>query len=176
MRKAPFVRSPYNYDLDLASDEATIPAHLQGESLTIQSQSLDTDINEIMRRQGIGPQFPQNGRVPQYGDFTGISDFRSALEAVRNGFAAFAAYPPEFRSRFQNDPQLFLEWAESPSSHDELVKLGMRKALAEGERQAFGLPPATTLAGGVPIAAPGASGTSGTNGAPPQGGGPPSST
>lgn len=125
MHNPPFVRSPFNYDVKKASDEAaTIPV---GESLTVQSQTEDTDINVLMMRQGITGVWPTNPRLPEYGDFTEVRDFRSALEAVRAGAEAFNAYPAHFRARFQNDPQLFLEFCQDPANIPEMKSLGMFK-------------------------------------------------
>lgn len=142
--KAPFVRSPYNYDVEKASNEATIPADQQGESLTIQSMTEDADLNVLMRRYGITGKFPENPRVPQYGDFTEVRDFRSALEAVNAGWEAFYTYPAEFRQRFANDPQRFLEWSSDPASRPEMQKLGMLASL-EAPQAAIVTPPATQI-------------------------------
>ena len=50
--KKPFVRTPYNYDVDKASlDHAT---HFEGESLTQQHMRDDCDINNIVSRFGVG--------------------------------------------------------------------------------------------------------------------------
>ena len=68
MIKPPFIRNPYNYDLEKASDEAAYKETMP--SLTIQSQSEDTDINVIMRRVGIGAPLPTNMRIPTYDDTT----------------------------------------------------------------------------------------------------------
>lgn len=113
------------YDTAKASDEATIPASAYGESMTVQSQAEDADINVMLKRFGVLGQMPQSIRVPEYGDFTGVTDFRGALEAVMNAQDEFMKLPPVLRARFENDPQQFLEYAQNPANLDEMVKMGL---------------------------------------------------
>lgn len=121
--KPPFIRSPYNYDVKEASDSSSLAT--VGESLTVQSQSEDADINVLMKRYGITGKFPDNARLPTYGDFSEITDFRTALESVQNAHNEFMKYPAEFRARFDNDPQNFLLFATNPANIHELKKLGL---------------------------------------------------
>lgn len=103
--KPPFIRSPYNYDLEAASNQAAIPPDGHGESLTVQSMSEDADINVLMRRFKVTGQLPDLGFLGSYGDFTEVTDFRSALHAVQEASNQFMTLPAELRSEFQNDPQ-----------------------------------------------------------------------
>lgn len=121
--KPPFIRSPYNYDTAKASDEAAYTETMP--SLTVQSQTIDTDINEIMRRVGVGAPMPTNIRQPEYGDYTHIQDFRSAIEAVRGAEENFMRLPAATRAAFQNDPQLFLEAFYTPGNEQALRDLGL---------------------------------------------------
>jgi phage internal scaffolding protein len=117
-------RKTYGYDTKQASDEATIKD--QGESLTIQSQSEDTDINVMMKRFGITGQLPeQTTRIPEYGDYTEVGDYRSALHAVLDAQDNFMRLPPAVRARFDNDPQEFMDFATNPNNLDEMKKLGL---------------------------------------------------
>lgn len=127
MKKSPFIRSPYNYDLEEASDQATIPAEAQGVSLTVQSMAEDADINVLMKRYGITGQMPSNPRIPEYGDFSHITDFRSALEAVSSAQDKFMEYPAELRAKFENNPQLFLEFCSQESNRAQMEALGLLK-------------------------------------------------
>lgn len=146
MKKVPFVRSPFNYDLEEASEQATIPASEQGESLTVQSMTEDADINTLMYRYGITGKMPENPRIPEYGDFTGVSDYRSAIHAVREAEAGFMALPANVRARFENNPQLLLEFVSNDANRPEAEALGLVKKPAQAQVAA---PP--------PIAAPGPS-------------------
>lgn len=125
MKKPPFIRSPYNYDLDQASNEAAYVETMP--SLTIQSQSEDADLNVIMKRVGLGMPMPQNPRTPEYGDYTQVKDFRTALEAVRAAETEFMKYPANVRAAFQNDPQAFLEAFHTPGYEEQLRNLGLLK-------------------------------------------------
>lgn len=109
-KAAVVVRGPYNYDSDKASLESGIDTGT--DTPTIQSAKEDCDINEIMRRFGVTGQLPHSGRVPMFGDFTGITDFRGALEAVQVAQESFMELPADVRLRFENDPQRFLYWCE----------------------------------------------------------------
>jgi hypothetical protein len=128
---APFVRSPYNYDLAAASDEA---AHVcVGESLTVQSQSEDADINVLMRRYGVTGKMPENLRIPEYGDFEGISDFATALNQVEATANEFMRIPAEIRSKFDNDPQKFLMFCADESNDEYLRKTGLKRPYTDEE-------------------------------------------
>lgn len=127
--KLPFVRSPYNYDLVQASTDTAV--HPGGPSLTVQSQAEDADINVMMKRFGVTGQFPINPKTPLYGDFSDVTDFASALNAVQAAEHAFLEYPADFRARFENNPQLFLEFCENPANRDEIKKLGLAAADAQ---------------------------------------------
>lgn len=81
------------------------------ESLTIQSQKDEADINIIVERFGITGQLPQGLRVPQYSDFGDtVFDYRSAVEAVAMAQDSFLELPGKVRAEFDNDPQKFLEF------------------------------------------------------------------
>ena len=73
-------RKHFDYDVEKASDEAVVVD--QGVSLTVQSMAEDADINVMMSRFGIGDKMPVNPRVPVFGDFSGVGDYKSALAAV----------------------------------------------------------------------------------------------
>jgi len=94
-------------------------------SLAQQSMAEDADINVIVKRFGLIGGLPENSRLPQYGDFTGIGDYGSALRAVREADEAFLEYPPELRARFDNDPQRFLEFCSDSSNQEALYDLGL---------------------------------------------------
>lgn len=122
-----FYRSPHNYDLDLASHEAAEANGPPGESLTVQSQSEDADINMIVRRMTSTGQMPTTARVPEYGDFESVGDYRSALHAVMEAQDNFMQLPAKVRAQFSNDPQEFLTFASDPANIDELRKMGLAK-------------------------------------------------
>lgn len=118
-----FYRSPHNYDLAAASDEASVKDF--GPSLTVQSMAEDVDMNVIMKRFGVTGKMPDNVVPLSYGDFSNVFDFRSALHAVRDADERFGAMPAEIRARFLNDPQMFLQFCEEPKNLAELRTMGL---------------------------------------------------
>lgn len=121
----PFLRTPYNYDTNKASDETGISC--PDEGLVKQSFKDECDINVILKRFGIGYQLPQDPRIPQSGDFTGITDFHSAMNQVRQAQEAFMELPANIRSRFNNDPGEYVDFCTNEANKDELRKLGLLK-------------------------------------------------
>lgn len=94
-------------------------------SLTVQSQKEEADINTIVRNFGVTGQLPQGVRVPEYGDFDAVDDFRSAIEAIRAAEASFLAMPSELRARLDHDPARFVEWCADVGNLEEMRKLGL---------------------------------------------------
>lgn len=118
----------YNgYDVKQASDEAADIGDY-GESLTVQSQMEDADINVLMKRMRVTGQMPVNPRLPSYGDFSEITDYRSAIEAVRAADEAFLELPAEVRAKFDNDPQKLLMAVSTTGNEKMLSELGLMKA------------------------------------------------
>lgn len=111
-----------------------------GEDSLVQQQFKDeVDINTIIRRFGLGgaPAYAQG----VYGDFTGITDYWSAREAVAKAEAGFLALPAEARDKFDNDPGRFLEYAEGVTEDEMIEYLGLRKLPVTPEVKVETLPP-----------------------------------
>lgn len=127
-----FVRSALNYDFDEASKESALSMvdPETGEldkGFTQQEFKEECDINEIVRRFGLTGQLPENVRVPVSGDFTGITDYASAMLAVRSAEESFMELPASLRARFENDPQRLMEFVADDKNYDEAKKLGLLK-------------------------------------------------
>lgn len=118
-------RAHNGYDQAQASDESGVGNF--GPSMTIQSMAEEADINTLMDRYGITGKMPEITRTPTFDDYTNIFDFRSAVEAIRNAQQDFMSYPANIRGRFENNPQLFLEYCSDPNNLDEMRKLGLAK-------------------------------------------------
>lgn len=122
----PFLRTPYNYDRNAASDESGLFTDLEKDpSKTVQSQKDEADINVIMRKFGQTGHLPVNIRPVVLGDFDGIFDFQTAMNAVRDAQMAFGALDADLRARFNNDPQRFVEFCSDANNLDEMRKLGL---------------------------------------------------
>lgn len=94
-------------------------------SLTKQAFAEECDINTIVRRFGITGQLPENVRMPTYGDYTDVVDFKTAMDAMALARESFEAMPAQVRERFENDPQKFVEFCSDEKNRDEAVKLGL---------------------------------------------------
>lgn len=125
LKPGPFFRTPYNYDVQAESDSHGL--RCCDPSLAQQQFKDDADINVLMARYGVTGRMPDNPRIPTYGDFTGISDYRQAVEAVQAADAGFMALPATIRARFENDPQNLLMAFEDPSNRQALTEMGFLK-------------------------------------------------
>jgi len=123
MKKSPFLRTPYNYDLDAASNESGL--HCEDATLTQQHFKDECDINNILRQFNITGLLPENPLSPRYGDFTGISDYQTALNQVIAAEDEFMRLPADLRARFDNDPAQLIQFLENSDNKDEAIKLGL---------------------------------------------------
>lgn len=119
----PFLRTEFNYDMDEVSRETGLEC--LDPSKTVQDQTEDADINTIVRRFGLTGQLPDAVAMPQYADFEDVLDYHTAMLAVTKAQDSFMQMPAEVRARFQNDPQLFLEFCGDPGNREEAAKLGL---------------------------------------------------
>lgn len=128
-----FIRSPYNYDAKAASIDSSLKC--LDPSRTIQEQKDEADINNIVRRFGLTGELPKNIRIPQYGDFTGITSYQDALNQVIAADEAFMKLPAEIRAKFQNDPEQFVEFCLDEKNRSQLAEMGLlskKEAQTEG--------------------------------------------
>lgn len=145
-----FVRSNYNYDRDQASDESGLKC--EDASLAHQSFAEEVDINTIVRRFGISGQLPVDVRMPTYEDFSDVTDYHSAMNAIAEANEAFETMPAEVRARFHNNPAEFVDFCSDEKNLDEARKLGLVPA-AEKVAQIAGLPASESVpaAAAVPV-------------------------
>lgn len=98
-------------------------------TLTQQHFKDDVDINVLLERFKVTGVMPEGVRLPTYGDFTGVNDFRTAAEAVRRASEAFMDVPASIRARFGNDPQAFLQFCSDKENLPELRRMGLAPAV-----------------------------------------------
>jgi phage internal scaffolding protein len=122
-RKTPFLRTPYNYDTDKVSDETGLAC--QDPSLAQQNFKEECDINTIVRNFGLTGELPGQTISPQYGDFTGVLDYHSAVNAVLAAQDEFMELPAQLRSRFNNDPAQLIDFLGNEENREEAIKLGL---------------------------------------------------
>lgn len=60
-----------------------------------------------------------------YADLSHITDYRTALHKVREAKDHFMLLPAKVRTRFANDPALFLDFIGDPKNKPEMVELGL---------------------------------------------------
>lgn len=121
--KTPFLRTAYNYDTNAASNESGLAC--EEPSLAQQHFKDECDINNILRQFNITGLLPETPLSPRYGDFTGIYDYHTALNAVIAAEDGFMALPADIRSRFLNDPENLINFLNDESNKDEAIKLGL---------------------------------------------------
>lgn len=122
-RKPPFVRNPYNYDMNKASDETAIAC--KDPSLTQQQFVEESDINFIADKFGLTGEMPQVLTPPTYGDFSGIFDFQTANNSIIAANRKFMELPAKLRSRFDNNPQKLIEFLADEGNRKEAEFLGL---------------------------------------------------
>lgn len=118
-----FLRTPYNYDRDEVSNETGLSC--PEPSLAQQHMKDEADINTIVRRFGLTGELPSGVRMPQYGDFTGVTDYHSAMNAVISAQDSFSQLPAEVRARFNNDAAAFVDFCMDESNRAEAESLGL---------------------------------------------------
>ncbi len=129
-KKAIFLRTPYNYDTDAASNESGLAC--EEPSLAQQHFKEECDINTILQKFNITGILPEAPLSPRYGDFSGISDYHTALNRVIAAQQEFEALPAQIRSRFDNDPAKLIEFLDNDANRPEAEELGLvEKATAE---------------------------------------------
>lgn len=104
-------------------------------SMTRQGHKDECDINKIVARfkQVAGPDVLDRlaGYVAgEYGDFSEVVDYRTALDQISQARASFEALPAIVRKEFDNDPAAFLDFVHNPDNADRLVEMGLAKPKA----------------------------------------------
>lgn len=125
-RNPPFVRSPYNYDVDQASDESGL--YCADPSLTSQHFAQEADINWIVNNYVRDP----NGQLPlapvgsALVDLSEIpADYHSAMNQLRQVDGYFMQLPAAVRSQFGNDAGSLLRFLADDANRDKAVELGL---------------------------------------------------
>lgn len=132
--RAPFLRTAHNYDMDHASRNSGLEC--LDKSLAQQQFLEESDINTIVRRFGLTGELPTDFREPLYGDYTGVWDYQTAMNAVRQADETFMTMPAHIRARFHNDPQELLEFLADNDNRAEAIKLGLVKEADEPAKEA----------------------------------------
>ena len=118
---------PYAYDADAVSLATGLSC--PEPTLTQQNTKEQTDINYIVATFARTGVMPQPTRLPTYGDFTGVSDFREAMQLVQEATDAFNSLPADARAYFGNDPANLLDYIENGPDPQILADLGLAEII-----------------------------------------------
>lgn len=103
-----------------------------GPSRTKQSFAKACDINNIMKKYTRSGDFTHVAtQMPQYGDFSNVDDYQTALNKIRAAQELFMELPAAVRSRVNNDPGQFLDFVSDVGNRDEMVQLGLIEGTQE---------------------------------------------
>lgn len=103
------------------------------ESLTLQSEKDEADINLLVKRFGVVGLAERQVRRPTYGDFTGVSNYQEAMNALIAANESFMKMPATVRERFHNDPAEFVEFCSNEENLEELREMGLADKVVEPE-------------------------------------------
>ena len=118
-----FIRTQFNYDHNAASNASGLVC--EEPTRAQQHHREECDINVILERFGKTGQMPVNAISGTYGDFSGVHDYHTALNALIASESEFAALPAQIRNRFQNDPSNLIEFLDDPRNKAEAESLGL---------------------------------------------------
>lgn len=117
-------RTPYNCpDPTRESDKTALEC--KDPTLTQQHFKDSCDINILFAK------YLETGEMPQvtdgltYGNFEGIFDFQTAMNAVRTAQGMFEQLPARIKNRFDNDPQKIISFLDNPENREEAEFLGL---------------------------------------------------
>jgi len=86
----------------------------------------ETDVNNIMRKYEKTGILTHVARYAgEYGDFSGVPDYKEGLERIMAANEMFDSLPARLRDRFGNDPAKFIDFATNPENLDELRTMGL---------------------------------------------------
>ena len=94
----PKPRAPFHYDTNAASNESGLAC--KDATRAQQHHKDECDINVILERFGKTGQLPINALEGTYGDFSGVVDYHSAMNALIASEEQFDALPSKLRNRF----------------------------------------------------------------------------
>lgn len=105
-------------------------AEHKDDGRTLQSQQEATDINTLLKHYRKTGTFTHiSHEIPQYGDFSNVSDFLDVQIQVKVVEKLFMECSAEVRARFGNEPSQLLDFLADPANEQEAINLG----LAEGK-------------------------------------------
>uniref|UniRef100_A0AAU8B8T8 Internal scaffolding protein n=1 Tax=Dulem virus 100 TaxID=3145577 RepID=A0AAU8B8T8_9VIRU len=123
IRNAVFLRTPFNYDTNAASDQYAL--RCEDGTRTQQQFKDECDINTILERFAITGQLPNDLRVPITDEFDDITDYHSAINKLIEADNAFMQMPATIRERFGNDAGAFVNYVSDPANLEQCREWGL---------------------------------------------------
>lgn len=90
----------------------------------VQSERDQADVNKIVQRFATTGVLPPGSGPGMYADVSRMSDYREALEMVREADRTFMTLPAGTRAKFNNDPAEFLDFVAN-ADEAEMVDKGL---------------------------------------------------
>lgn len=119
------MRDAFGNVFDVPTKSHRVHAKPCDDGITEQSHKDSCDINRIMSN------YIKTGTVPvpvsrilQYGDFSEVTDYKSALDLVLHTQEIFQELPADVRAEFNHDPQQFINAHYDPEQRERLIKCG----------------------------------------------------
>lgn len=124
--KPPFLRTPYNYDRDLVSVESGLGC--DDPTLAQQQFRDEADINTILERFGRTGELVVPVNLPQFGDYSEVSDYHTAMNMIIQAQDSFDALPAKIRAEFDNDAGKFVDFVMDENNRAKAVEMGLVQA------------------------------------------------
>lgn len=117
-------KTEYNI-VDPVKHSAASGLKCQDKTLAQQQFRDECDINVLFGRYLETGEMPQVMNGLTYGNFEGVFDFQTAMNAVRTAEGLFLQLPARIKNRFDNDPQKMLEFLADENNREEAEFLGL---------------------------------------------------
>lgn len=105
----------------------------EGESLTVQDEKDEADINKMMDRFGITGSINLTKASPLPDDYLRVSSFHEAVNVVRAAQESFNELPADVRAKFENDPGRFEAFLQDPDNANIALKSGLVEKIVEAK-------------------------------------------
>lgn len=112
-----------------------------GKQMTKKSDALRSDISAIMARWIAHGMKPGDDKQLQYGDFSNIADYHTAMNKLTEAQQSFMKLPSHIRKACGNDPGQFLDMVYDPEQRHRLEELGLLDHQAPADAPAAVEPP-----------------------------------
>jgi len=106
-----------------------VQTKIPGPSRTQKQFKDECNVNNIIKKYKATGTIThvRNRQEGVYADLTTLPDFQQAMDVIVKASNAFQEVPAEIRSRFNNDPQQFIDYLNDPKNIEESYKLGLRE-------------------------------------------------